>query len=251
MNWLMSLLFGALAYSQSWLFVPTPTSSFTPASLSGLVLWLDSTDSSKITLSGSSVTSWTDKSSSGYVLNSSGSNVIYHTSGLGTSNAAYLAFNGTDILTSTTNFIDQSSGINLTIFWVSQVNAVGTVTWGLGAGIDHHMPVVYQYGSSTEGYSVFDSGIQYTISTGTLALRTIIAPTSANATIRVNGSVPSQSGNVSGTGLLAAVIKIGSDAINDGHLNGYFGSFIIYNRVLNSTEIGQVETYLNGVYGIY
>lgn len=30
----------------------------------------------------------------------------------------------------------------------------------------------------------------------------------------------------------------------------YFVELIIYDRVLNSTEIGQVETYLNGMYGI-
>ena len=47
--------------------LPSFSTTFTPKSLSNMVLWLDAADSSTITLSGSSVTQWIDKSGSGYV----------------------------------------------------------------------------------------------------------------------------------------------------------------------------------------
>ena len=42
------------------------TSYFNPTSVGGCTLWLDAADSSTITLSGSTVTQWNDKSGNGY-----------------------------------------------------------------------------------------------------------------------------------------------------------------------------------------
>ena len=65
---------------------------FDPASILGCQLWLDAADTSSITLSGSNVTQWRDKSGNGLTVSAASSQPTYVTNalnGLGT-----LAFNG-------------------------------------------------------------------------------------------------------------------------------------------------------------
>lgn len=65
---------------------------FVPTLISGSQLWLDAVDTSSLTLSGSSVTSWTDKSGNGLTVSAASSQPTYVTNalnGLGT-----VAFNG-------------------------------------------------------------------------------------------------------------------------------------------------------------
>jgi hypothetical protein len=65
---------------------------FDPRSVSGCSLWLDAADTSSMTLSGSSVTQWNDKSGNGLNVSAASSQPTYVTNGL--NGLGTLAFNG-------------------------------------------------------------------------------------------------------------------------------------------------------------
>ena len=69
------------------------SSSFQPTSISGLSLWLDAADSTTLTLSGSNVTQWRDKSSNAYQSTVAGSPVYTRNSRL--NQIGCVSFNGT------------------------------------------------------------------------------------------------------------------------------------------------------------
>lgn len=69
------------------------SSSFQPTSISGLSLWLDGADRSSMTLSGSNVTQWRDKSSNAYQSTVAGSPVYTRNSRL--NQVGCVSFNGT------------------------------------------------------------------------------------------------------------------------------------------------------------
>jgi hypothetical protein len=62
--------------------------AFSPSSIAGMQLWFDAADTTSLTLTGSNVTTWADKSGKGY--NATGVNNPQYTSG------QYVSFNGTN-----------------------------------------------------------------------------------------------------------------------------------------------------------
>ena len=93
------------------------TALFTPAQVSGLTFWLDGADPSSMTLSGSTITQWRDKSSNGFVGTPAGSPLQTTLNGL-----PAVAFNGSTQYFSFGDVADLGSA-NLNIFCVMKFNS--------------------------------------------------------------------------------------------------------------------------------
>jgi len=86
---------------------------FDPRTIPGCQLWLDGADTNSLTLSGSSVTQWNDKSGNGYNFTqaTSGNQPTYSSASLNSLNTiTFTASNSTYLLgTASTNFIGTNS----------------------------------------------------------------------------------------------------------------------------------------------
>jgi hypothetical protein len=120
-------------YSTSGLTVSSV--SFSPLSVQGCSVWLDAADSSKITLNGSGVSQWVDKSSNGFVFTQStaGNQPTYSTNSLnGLATLQFTAANSTYL----------GGGTNYT---------VGTNSYAIF--------VVFRFSDTTSNGSVFNKGL--------------------------------------------------------------------------------------------
>jgi len=117
--------------------IPPASLPFSPRNISGLSLWLDAADQSSMTLSGSSVTQWRDKSGNGLNVSAASSQPTYVANGL--NNLGTLAFNGSQNLTAgsvTAGQLLGSTGTSATfcVFSVSD-NTAGScpISWDDGS----------------------------------------------------------------------------------------------------------------------
>jgi hypothetical protein len=211
-------------------------STFSPDSIAGLQLWLDSSDESAITQSSGSVSEWNDKSGNGNnAVQATGS---YQPTYPGTSfnGLATLSFNGSNFLQATPIPLT-----NCTIFAVvGSASASGamfssndgnTYIGNYSGNFRFEMPI----GAAapfTPTASPRNLWCQSNVSTNTAT---------ANVGLSSSGSYPSsQSGTVS---------QVGGRGIYGDDLTGNMAEVLIYNTVLTSTQITQVLTYLSGKWG--
>jgi len=96
---------------------PTEAAAFAPSDISGLYLWLDASDATTITLSGSDVTAWSDKSTGGNSLVSDGNPPALLTADQNGLNG--IDFDGTERLIDTTPNSNLSGQNQLAIFAIA------------------------------------------------------------------------------------------------------------------------------------
>jgi len=219
---------------------------------SGLTAWF-SADYGVIQNSGTQVVNtWQDRSSNS-------NDVTQTTSGMqptlvtdpGTGRSA-INFNGSQIFTNSNSF---SSVNDVTIFTVVSTSGQPSTTEGqlvmgtLGAGAKAR---ALSYNNSGEqllnlgGGPTFGSTVSVTGGTVSLPVElNINAVTYSSSTGTANFYI---NGIANGTGTASAGevttgLKIGSNGYND-NWNGNIAEMVIYNRVLSSTELQQVESYL-------
>ena len=233
---------------------------FNPTDIDGCVLWLDGADGSSMTLSGTTVTQWNDKSGNG---NST-------TTTTGTSTWTASAINGLNAVqfNSASWFLGPSvnNGAVVTVF------AVGTMTGGnsgTGARTDTlrmvslATPSVHDYASTLTTCAIIRYGTTTSIyayrtgtgdlSTGVVGLSTPFIACSqydgTNHTMYVNGTAGTPvatSGNFGYT-----TYGIGCDpALDNTPWNGFVGEVIIYNAALTTQQRQQVEGYLAAKWGL-
>lgn len=216
----------------------------TPLSISGCILWMDAQDPSATGVqpsNGTSLTSWKDKSSSGFTLTSSGS--AYNTT----------ALNGFPGINIGTNFFgyDPGSGQNN---W-QEVFAVGIWTGGStftnfngfittsvdgDGGVSGGGIILVASGS---GQTTFGGGPgQYTTTPWINGVQTWTALPAAQSTFVVRTAVAS-SVNLRG-------IRFGVDRSNGRPWVGFIGECICYNTALTLTQRQQIEGYLANKWGI-
>jgi hypothetical protein len=93
-------------------------SGFNPASISGLANWWDASDSSTVTLNGSTVSSWANKSGGpALAQGTAAAQPTYTTAGVNSRNV--LTFDGGDVLSASATYGTQSN----TIFFVARENS--------------------------------------------------------------------------------------------------------------------------------
>ena len=246
---------------------------FDPRSVPGCQLWLDAADRSTITLSGSKVTQWNDKSGNGYnfTQSTSGNQPTYSVASLNTQNTiTFTAANNTYLLgTASTNFIGTNS---LSMYGVFKTNnatsgssvfakalyggASGRILYGYrdpgtpgmivfanSDGIAHDIPDTYTPGAwRMVGFVSDRSGwTNITYQNGVVAAtKTITADTTTNLT--------------NGFPMLVGAYNNSSGGANppqaDRYLDGAVGELIIFSAALTTVQRQQVEGYLAHKWGL-
>ena len=225
--------------------------SFSPTSIPGCSLWLDGADSSSssMTLSGSTITNWKDKSGNGVTFTVGGTPTL--------SNAAYnslssVYFNGS------ANFYNTTFSLNLVnhsffiVTYQPTGGNVGVLVFHItGTGTDDvYSPNALQFASPEFGvqgsygaqpYSNLTYGIYGDVAT----------PTNNSLILYKNGtSVITKTGltTASSTG-----IAVGSRVYSGGYtyfMTGYVSEVIVYNTALTDIQRKSIEGYLGWKWGI-
>jgi len=230
---------------------------FLPTTISGCKLWLDATDSSTLTLSGSNVTQWNDKSGNGNNTNSTTGTPVLTTNAINGQSA--ISFN------SLSWFFGPASntGTTLTAIGVGTMNGSN----GVGARSDYIRMVSFavpnhDYDSTANAAAI----IRYQSSNSVVAARanadkspvavSLGTPFLAvsifdgtNQTMYVNGVAGTSSSSTGNFGY--SQYGIGHDPGGDNTpWNGYIGEVIVYNGALTTAQRQQIEGYLAKKWGI-
>lgn len=227
--------------------------AFSPNQISGLKLWLDADDASTITLNGSNVSQWNDKSTNAYNFSqATAANQPART---------LSGQNGKTVLTFATNDFLQNITINWgasasTLFFVGKEDKTGgtgfmnlfttgtgaTGQWGYGVQNDPN-----------EKISIFDIGqaafyFAQTMSSGNADILCFtsagISGTSVTANLFKNQTADANNPLTATNTTSAAGALLGSSAAG---VEAYFGTVcevIMYDSVLSTTNRNQVEDYL-------
>lgn len=240
--------------------LPPLTPVFTPLQIPGCALWFDAADRSSMTLSGSNVTQWNDKSGGGYHVTSGGTAPTYSA----TSNA--VVFNGTGyFVNSTLSFPLGSRSVFLVCDQTSASSTEfeGILVFGSGGVTDYYSADALIYngrGSNVTqnvAFSVFFN-LSYNNETGDYQAdysnSSIPTPraiytdvfSGANGTLFVNGSniMSDSTGGGIGTssGFLLGSRNDGGNYV--GFLNGRIYEVLVYNTRISASQRQQVEGYL-------
>jgi hypothetical protein len=250
-----------------------PVIPFAPTDIAGLKAWYDASDTASISLSGSAVTQWNDKSGNGFYQSQSTS-ARRPQSGVNTLNSKnVITFDGNDTLVAQTasdwTFMNNSTGC--TIFMAAYYDATSVQTMIMDTSestTGNRGITVYRQGSDVLGsFVVLGSGGDYVSNyNGTTALPDAagaywsIVMDNSNATAanrliyKINGGA-NQSGNTfSSTASSSAPfqpLRLASyDNTGAQGFQGRMAEIIIYSGVLSSGDISTVNTYLATKWGL-
>ena len=246
---------------------------FSPSDFSNLELWLDASDTATITLSGSAVTQWNDKSASGYTF-TQGTAAYRPQSGTRTQNGLnVLDFGTNDLLQCTSaasNWVFLNDGSDYTIVTAFKADSTSTThflssTYGLSTGNTgfanyvqddntYQHVVVRAVGGTfaVNNVTSFTPATNFTYTSilsdpdnGTAANRSDIRFLQGSAiknnasTLSVNGANP------------AAALRIGDPVAGTNiGLDGMFAEIIIYKQILSASNLLTVQQYLAAKWGV-
>jgi hypothetical protein len=235
---------------------PPAASGFNPKSISGLVGWYDASDASTLTLSGSNVTAWADKSDAGYDLtNVGGTNP--------TSGATVNGLNAVTFTATTQLFGANDDPLNWvaadakshTVFFVWKTGPTfARFNWGMNVG---GRLMVDARGNNTMYWDA-PSGARFTTSmsssiwpTSTLTMSTNVRIGGTSRTIRTDGAV------LATTGDSTAVVTTGSGPYYLGQVAGVgqgttgdLCEMMHFANGLPDLDVDSVETSLINKWGI-
>jgi hypothetical protein len=247
--------------------------SFDPTSITGCKLWLDAADTSSISLSGSAVTQWNDKSGNGYNFAQSTS-TLRPSSGTRTQNSKnVIDFDGVnDILTTTAaksafNFIHS---LTSTFFMVAKIDSFSVWNYLLGdnggttgqVGLWHGTsPTVNRLtlGVANGSTAVILHNVDGLITTNAFIAAHKLDP--ANGTAANRWKVSVNNGAFTGSNIHTSTPSTSNSArnlsIGDAEspdsglpLDGFVGEVLIYNSILSAGDITSVYDYLSAKWGI-
>ena len=234
------------------------TSINSPTSISGLALWLDAADASTLTLSGSNITSWNDKSGNGNNATATGT-PTYNTAGLNSRPAT--AFNGSCYFQGNVSITGQT----LTCFAVgSFVNsgggdqrfvslaATGQADWNSASRV----AAIFNQGSTTSIASYRNqpaSFSRHSHSYGTPFIACSVYD-GTNGYIYVNGLPGNVQASYASVGTFAISkycigeqVSVTGEIIRNG---GFVSEVLTYTTALTTVQRQQVEGYLSKKWGV-
>jgi hypothetical protein len=231
--------------------ISSQSKEFSPLVLSNCRLWLDASDSNSVVGTPSAVTDWKDKSLSGYVFTRSVGSCTYITNTITITNGYFLSNVGSIDLTNFTCFIvtRQTSGNSNQPCFAARPTIGNTYASVEGFGF-------YTDGAQSRFFGVYPT--TFITSTRTTSNNTLytLSATSAGLMKQRDNSVPVAT-TVTTASRTTPALQFSLCGEATGASWGYytqttnFNEVIVYNRVLNSTEVTQVETYLNAKWSIY
>ena len=227
---------------------------FTPASISNLYLWLDSTDTASFTYSsGAVVSQWNDKSGNAY--HATQATVSQQPSRV-TSPSIGVDFDGSnDVLQTNASF----NGTTFTTFIIARdYNAGGTIL-GQGSGGN---AIYWPYIQTSDLYwqILSDWGLASSVSypAGLSNLEIRYDGGGATNADRMKGRFNGTERTLTYTGTIPASLSRSGQTTAIGAYNytpllafsGIISEVISYNKVLNATELTQVRDYLSAKWSI-
>jgi hypothetical protein len=238
---------------------------FYPVDIPGCAMWFDAADNSTITLSGSTVTQWNDKSGNGYnATNSTYAAPTYSATGF---NNGYpgLLFNGTSTMLATPSILPtpvlSANGTDTTIFLVfNRISQVANfIAFGLGGAAvstNYNTYVLRDPWSSTTG-ALLDIG-NGTLGRVNIPSYTVTGPQlyslwrngTSTYFYRYGSSLGSNLSASSNVGTTNQPLNIGGGFADGGWFNSYISEFIIFNTALSTSQRQQVEQYLTWKWGL-
>lgn len=229
----------------------TPSPPFSPDDISGLQLWLDSSDSSTITLSGSNVSQWNDKSSNGWSVSQGTSLQQPALISSGLNSKDVIRFDGSNDSLINASITPVSGSTNRTIFAVSNYTGTGvlynayfgtTQSNGRVLGVSNEIAVRI-YG----GNRVWTTGVDSTHCTTTIMLD---GTTPSNLSAWKDGSPLSVSSTANQTINTTAGVYIGKSVTNTSYWNGDIAEVLVYDSALSTSDRESVESYLSTKWGL-
>lgn len=248
--------------------------SFNPSTISGLVLWLDAAAPNAITLSGSSVTKWSDKSGRGNnLVNATGYQIPnYNSSEMnGSPTVSFFRNNSGSFSVLENTAFSGLTGNSLTLLFVAQRNLAGTSTTyqrfisaaSSISGADNNNVQSFNINSGNNSQLVcerFSSSILTSFTTTNAFLGEVIVNGTGSAVgnfaattsyVYANG-IPLGNAQLSaGNNFSVSHLRLGSATANPSSndrdfesLQGNISEMILFPRVLTTTEFQQVEGYL-------
>lgn len=220
---------------------------FDPRTLPGCVLWMDGADATTMSLTGSSVTQWRDKSASGATFTTVNANPTYTPSlingvpGLDLTNAS-------GFISSTTQTLTNSLTLAMVLVVKSGIGAWGSFFTHGSRDLD----IALERNSVSAGTTLQfqtandNTGANLTFTTDQVAL---YLGTMTTGTSRFFSRFGGGTTNTA-TGTNTSTITVGLQTIRIGrsdtgeNCNSLIGEVIYYNRVLTDSERVQVEGYL-------
>lgn len=254
-----------LAYPSA-LTVPVPTQSFSlssfplvflsPNSIPGLVLWLDAADTSTLSLSGTTVTQWRDKSSSRLAGSSSaGRNFTYATNILNGLNVVQTATGQT--LQVPTLALGAQMSIFLLYYPINQSTSSPFIELGPDANAT---PGFYFHAGGGANYNILNGGTVSQANFGNVTsqnawqiLEGINKDPNASNTMGfyTNGNLRASGGNTTtNVGTTNTLFINGRNNGNTISVASYIAEIIIYNTALTNSQRQQIEGYLAWKWGL-
>ena len=232
-----------LVVSHPYYYVPT-TSTFTPTSISGSLLWLDASDTSAFT--GGST--WTDKSgTANHGINGTpGSSTMPTTTTWSNGLRAARFVAGSKNSVKTTNTIQNY----VTYFMVARIQAAVGYGFFMINNLDGQRQIPMNTTSFPAAVFFYTGGTSINLgsfiqSQGFIFCGTV---TSGSAIAYTNGVQVGTDASVSASG--SSQNYFGSGNGDSGYLTIDIAEIIIYNSILSTTDRKQVEAYLSNKWGV-
>jgi hypothetical protein len=245
-----------LPSSHPFRLAPPVLRPFVPTDIANCALWLDAADPRTLTLSGSNVTAWADKSGLGNNASTSGTYPVYASNGLN-GNGTIAMRSSNDYFVVSSNFTTTAypslcyfivvrpatTQPNTTYAGILSTDSLGVYGRSLGLGSNNWQQ---------EYYSGFTNITPYTAEQWYVVSLQFVGTTSA--TLSINGMT--YSGTASATGSNTTGLKIGS------YVDAGSGNYALYNAnidiaeiavfgaALSTTQRQQVEAYLANKWGL-
>jgi hypothetical protein len=229
------------------------TPLFTPAQLSGLVLWMDPTDITTLTLSGSSVTQWRDKSATGAIFNTVNGNPVYTTSLINGRPGIDLT-NATGFISSATQTLTSSLTMAMILVVKSGIGAWGSFFTHGSRDLD----IALERNSISAGTTLQfqtandNSGANLTFTTDQVSLYLGTMTTGTSRFFERFGGKTTTTTTATNSSTITVglqTIRIGRSDVGE-NCNSFIGEIVYYNRVLSTQERQQLEAYLAWKWGL-
>jgi len=219
---------------------------FNPSLISGCQIWLDAADTSSYTLSGTNLTSWSDKSGTGKTFSFSGT-PTYKANSI--ANLPTVVFN-TTMLTTTFGSSIGAGDVAYFAVWIQYTNNSGilmslggTSTPALGLGCNGKYNL-FEWGGPESDYNYTGSISfnQYVIQSGTIRSNAMLCS--------VNGY--SGSAATSTQSQTSTTFTIGSSSsTGSGYkINGEVAEILVYVGTISTSQQQQIEGYLAWKWGL-
>jgi hypothetical protein len=247
--------------------------SFNPASIAGIKAWYDASDTTTISLSGSAVTQWNDKSGNSYNL-TQGTSARRPQSGVNTLNGRnVITFDGNDVLIAASapnwTFLSNSGGATVFMAAYYDTTAAQTMIFDTSTSTTGAVGVTTFRGSSDKlgAFVAYGTGGQYvsldsnlpTLTDGAASYWSLkLDNSNATAANRIKAQVNggSETGantytNTPSSSAPAQSLFLGSyDTSGSQGFQGRVAEIIMYSGILSSTDIATVNAYLASKWGI-